>query len=84
MLFIYALPPETNAGARSFLVTRPSARKRNGRADDGIRTRDLRFTKPLLYQLSYVGENEAAACDRRSGTANMPPGHGRATGIIQG
>ena len=25
------------------------------RADDGIRTRDLRFTKPLLYQLSYVG-----------------------------
>ena len=24
-------------------------------ADDGIRTRDLRFTKPLLYQLSYVG-----------------------------
>jgi hypothetical protein len=27
-----------------------------GRADDGIRTRDLRFTKPLLYQLSYVGK----------------------------
>ena len=26
-------------------------------ADDGIRTRDLRFTKPLLYQLSYVGTN---------------------------
>src|SRR5438105_12557167 len=25
------------------------------KADDGIRTRDLRFTKPLLYQLSYVG-----------------------------
>jgi hypothetical protein len=25
-------------------------------ADDGIRTRDLRFTKPLLYQLSYVGK----------------------------
>jgi hypothetical protein len=24
-------------------------------ADDGIRTRDLRFTKPLLYQLSYIG-----------------------------
>ena len=24
-------------------------------ADDEIRTRDLRFTKPLLYQLSYVG-----------------------------
>ncbi len=28
--------------------------KLNG-ADDEIRTRDLRFTKPLLYQLSYVG-----------------------------
>jgi hypothetical protein len=27
----------------------------NVTADDGIRTRDLRFTKPLLYQLSYVG-----------------------------
>src|SRR4051812_32652408 len=26
-------------------------------ADDGIRTRDLRFTKPLLYQLSYIGES---------------------------
>ena len=24
-------------------------------AEDGIRTRDLRFTKPLLYQLSYFG-----------------------------
>ena len=24
-------------------------------ADEGIRTLDLRFTKPLLYQLSYVG-----------------------------
>ncbi len=29
------------------------------RADDGIRTRDLRFTKPLLYQLSYVGAERA-------------------------
>jgi hypothetical protein len=28
-------------------------------ADDGIRTRDLRFTKPLLYQLSYVGDERA-------------------------
>src|ERR1700745_4542103 len=26
-------------------------------ADDGVRTRDLRFTKPLLYRLSYVGGN---------------------------
>ena len=30
--------------------------KRKAGADDGIRTRDLRFTKPLLYQLSYVGK----------------------------
>jgi hypothetical protein len=29
--------------------------RRINRADDGIRTRGLRFTKPLLYQLSYVG-----------------------------
>src|SRR6266849_887429 len=29
------------------------------RADDGIRTRDLRFTKPLLYQLSYIGAERA-------------------------
>ena len=26
-----------------------------GGADDGTRTRNRRFTKPLLYQLSYVG-----------------------------
>src|SRR6266481_1716002 len=35
------------------------------RADDGIRTRDLRFTKPLLYQLSYVGasgKDDIAKC----------------------
>ena len=29
---------------------RPSPKRK--RADDGIRTRDLRFTKPLLYQLA--------------------------------
>ena|ERR1700736_5989016 len=39
-------------------------------ADDGIRTRDLRFTKPLLYQLSYVGATPAkmalaAGCGKR-------------------
>ena len=33
----------------------PLAAGKNDGADDGIRTRDLRFTKPLLYQLSYVG-----------------------------
>jgi hypothetical protein len=31
-------------------------------ADDGIRTRDLRFTKPLLYQLSYVGAERCKHC----------------------
>ena len=25
-------------------------------AEEGIRTLDLRFTKPLLYQLSYLGK----------------------------
>src|SRR5262245_14179443 len=29
------------------------------KADDGVRTRDLRFTKPLLYRLSYVGAKPA-------------------------
>jgi hypothetical protein len=27
----------------------------NNGANDRIRTGDLRFTKPLLYQLSYIG-----------------------------
>ena len=36
--------------------------KREAGADDGIRTRDLRFTKPLLYQLSYVGAERAKHC----------------------
>ena len=39
-----------------FLQRRDNDRSKHGAgADDGIRTRDLRFTKPLLYQLSYVG-----------------------------
>ena len=44
-------------------------------ADDGIRTRDLRFTKPLLYQLSYVGVAAAAVGDRgrAAGTCHPPP-----------
>src|SRR6266540_5613492 len=36
-------------------LKRKRQRKKSDKADDGIRTRDLRFTKPLLYQLSYVG-----------------------------
>ena len=53
---------EHNAIAVDFLpgrslgaVQRKSHDEREAGADDGIRTRDLRFTKPLLYQLSYVG-----------------------------
>jgi hypothetical protein len=30
----------------------------SGEATGGIRTRDLRFTKPLLYRLSYSGKAE--------------------------
>jgi indole-3-glycerol phosphate synthase len=42
------------------------------RADDGIRTRDLRFTKPLLYQLSYVGARAGKDCiARRMRQENM-------------
>ena len=37
-------------------------------ADDGTRTRNRRFTKPLLYQLSYVGATEKDTAARR-GTA---------------
>ena len=37
-------------------------------ADDGIRTRDLRFTKPLLYQLSYVGGKGGKHCIQRQFT----------------
>jgi hypothetical protein len=46
--------------------TKPFPRSQTG-ADDGIRTRDLRFTKPLLYQLSYVGTERAkmASATRR-------------------
>ena len=41
----------------------------------GIGTGDLRFTKPLLYQLSYVGA--------KKGGGNMPSARKRATGMIQ-
>src|SRR3954447_4668015 len=43
----------TDVGLRS-MVYPPPDHVRYG-ADDGTRTRNLRFTKPLLYQLSYVG-----------------------------
>src|SRR5438046_10519913 len=35
-------------------------------ADDWIRTRDLRFTKRLLYQLSYVGARWANIASARA------------------
>jgi hypothetical protein len=37
------------------MVTRALATVFDYGADDGTRTRNRRFTKPLLYQLSYVG-----------------------------
>ncbi len=36
-------------------------------ADDGTRTRNRRFTKPLLYQLSYVG-----AAPKHPGVSRAP------------
>ena len=47
-------PLSDGAGPRLRLVVDPAADVRSG-ADDGTRTRNRRFTKPLLYQLSYVG-----------------------------
>jgi hypothetical protein len=51
-----------------------SSRRSDG-AEDGIRTRDLRFTKPLLYQLSYFGV--------KKGGGNMPSTLMRATRMIR-
>ena len=42
-------------GQRCGIVVDPAFRRSSVGADDGTRTRNLRFTKPLLYQLSYVG-----------------------------
>jgi hypothetical protein len=44
------------------------------RADDGIRTRDLRFTKPLLYQLSYVGVRAKVYTGQRMQQADLAGG----------
>jgi hypothetical protein len=49
------------------------------RADDGIRTRDLRFTKPLLYQLSYVGVRAKVYTGQRMQQADLAGGR-RAVG----
>src|SRR4029079_16376510 len=47
----------------------PTARSSALGADDGTRTRNRRFTKPLLYQLSYVG------AEGRTPEDPLPPGH---------
>src|SRR5215208_2631977 len=39
-------------------------------ADDGTRTRNRRFTKPLLYQLSYVGAAQGHTADDPSAPGN--------------
>src|SRR3954469_11314708 len=40
-------------------------------ADDGTRTRNRRFTKPLLYQLSYVGATRTGTPQRTHGRRRM-------------
>ena len=45
-----------------------TARTSREGAEDGIRTRDLRFTKPLLYQLSYFG----LTAERREHATHWP------------
>jgi hypothetical protein len=52
-----------------------------GRADDGIRTRDLRFTKPLLYQLSYVGLARAKITSRGAGHKHLYNGRTKVSPI---
>ena len=47
-------------GPRLRTRSRPGAGFVRAGADDGTRTRNLRFTKPLLYQLSYVGATRRA------------------------
>ena len=50
--------PPVELGGHGLAICKTLSTKKtfgtNG-AEDGIRTRDLRFTKPLLYQLSYFG-----------------------------
>jgi hypothetical protein len=42
-------------------LARPNYHKKTG-ADGRDRTDDLRFTKPLLYQLSYIGQIASSLC----------------------
>ena len=57
-------------------------------ADDGTRTRNRRFTKPLLYQLSYVGgdvegyRTHAKACNGVPGPCSaLGPRHAQRSGF---
>ncbi len=57
----------------------------NETADDGIRTRDLRFTKPLLYQLSYVGAPSGEdGIARRLRQAPLQRKHESLANLVQG
>src|SRR5205823_1542185 len=53
-------------------------------AEDGIRTRDLRFTKPLLYQLSYFGaeSRKITSVGIRLKRLNIPPTMNRLEEIL--
>jgi hypothetical protein len=50
-----ALPLFSSDGTGHLFSPSPKFQIAGSGAEDGIRTRDLRFTKPLLYQLSYFG-----------------------------
>src|SRR5450432_1044301 len=51
-------------------------------ADDGTRTRNRRFTKPLLYQLSYVGaQNHTAGGPVAPGNDRAQRPNGSSAGV---
>ena len=82
-----AQPTHCGDGAGSELrpVVDPATEWMCAGADDGTRTRNLRFTKPLLYQLSYVGATGRAIPQRTgSGAEGMiwpAAGTGQARGV---
>ena len=49
-----AVPRSTFKGDRELIEIERGGGRKSG-ADDRTRTGDLRFTKALLYQLSYIG-----------------------------
>src|SRR5438105_3681726 len=73
----YLVTRTHKSSCADFGKTNPKWLKRvRNSADDGIRTRDLRFTKPLLYQLSYVGVRRAK--DGIAGSTRQENMEGRA------